>query len=166
MGYLLVRCHAARKVAWCERGVPTREIAIRFSRPWPWGYYTNAPNAAASIAPTSIGGTVICFIQPVRTHGPGVQRAPVRRRSWRSSGVTELARVSVGGVCPVFGRMLAVSPRCTLQGLSCRAVRHETSSSSSNLCSSNCTFVQLEFAAVRAAPRTPLQACQTSWLDF
>jgi len=37
---------------------PTTEIATKiektFSRPWPWAYFLNGPNAAASIAPTLI----------------------------------------------------------------------------------------------------------------
>ena len=38
---------------------PTREITTKiektfFSRPWPWVYFLNEPNAAASIAPTII----------------------------------------------------------------------------------------------------------------
>jgi len=38
---------------------PTREITTKiektfFSRPWPWVYFLNGPNAAASIAPTII----------------------------------------------------------------------------------------------------------------
>jgi len=37
--------------------VPTREITAKidknfFSHPWPWAYFLNGPNAAASIAPT------------------------------------------------------------------------------------------------------------------
>ena len=37
--------------------VPTREIATKdfsFSRRWPWAYFLNRPNAAASTAPTLI----------------------------------------------------------------------------------------------------------------
>ena len=39
--------------------VPIREITTKkkktsFSRPWPWAYFLNGPNAAASIAPTLI----------------------------------------------------------------------------------------------------------------
>jgi len=38
--------------------VPTAEITRQedflFSRPWPWAYFLNGPNAAASIAPTLI----------------------------------------------------------------------------------------------------------------
>jgi len=38
--------------------VPTGEITSKiekvfsFSRPWPWAYFLNVPNAAASVAPT------------------------------------------------------------------------------------------------------------------
>jgi len=40
--------------------VPTRKITNKnredfsFSRPWPWAYFLNGPNAAASLAPTLI----------------------------------------------------------------------------------------------------------------
>jgi len=40
--------------------VPTREVTTEiektflFFRPWPWAYFLNGPNAAASIAPTLI----------------------------------------------------------------------------------------------------------------
>jgi len=40
--------------------VPTRAFATKiektcFSRPWPWAYVLNGPNAAASVAPTGTG---------------------------------------------------------------------------------------------------------------
>ena len=43
--------------------VPTKEITTKteetilvfpFSRPWPWAYFLNGPNATASVAPTLI----------------------------------------------------------------------------------------------------------------